>query len=314
MPLDARIRRRLKLRDLDTLLAVAECGSMAKAAVQLAVSQPAVSKAIADMEHTLGVNLFDRLAQGVEPTPYGRALIKWAGAVFDDVRQGVEEIGFLADPGAGELAFARLSRCWEGFLSAVLAHIYPRYPRIGFEVTQRSSFAQMLRELRERRFDLIVGRVARGQEEDDLATEVLFEEPWAVVAGPQNPLTRRRKLALNDLLDEPWTLPPPDTVVGTYLSGAFRAAGLDRPRTVVTSASIQVHHALMASGPFLAIFPRSLLRFSAGRLAVKVLPVELPGPPPPVGIVTVKNRTLSPVTQLFIACAREVAAPLAKRR
>ena len=113
MPLDARIRRLLKLRDLDTLLAVAECGSMAKAAVQLAVSQPAVSKAIADMEHTLGVNLFDRLAQGVEPTPYGRALIKWAGAVFDDVRQGVEEIGFLVDPAPVSCAFARLSRCWK---------------------------------------------------------------------------------------------------------------------------------------------------------------------------------------------------------
>ena len=199
---------------------------MAKAAVQLAVSQPAVSKAIADMEHTLGAGLFDRLAQGVEPTPYGRALIKWAGAVFDDVRQGVEEIGFRADPGAGELRICVAEPMLEGFLSAVLAKINPRYPRIGFEVTQRSSFAQMLRELRERRFDLIVGRVARGQEEDDLATEVLFEEPWAVVAGPQNPLTRRRKLALNDLLDEPWTLPPPDTVVGIYLSGAFRAAGI----------------------------------------------------------------------------------------
>jgi DNA-binding transcriptional LysR family regulator len=98
MAWDARIRRRLKLRDLDTFLAVARSGSMAKAATQLAVSQPSVSNAIADIERTLGVRLFDRLAQGVELTPYGHALIRSALAVFDDVRQGVQEIEFLADP------------------------------------------------------------------------------------------------------------------------------------------------------------------------------------------------------------------------
>ena len=89
--MDARIRRRLRLRDLDTLIAVAETGSMAKAAAQLAVSQPAVSKAIAEMERTLGHCLLDRTSQGVEPNLYGRALLKWARAVFDDVHRGVAE-------------------------------------------------------------------------------------------------------------------------------------------------------------------------------------------------------------------------------
>jgi DNA-binding transcriptional LysR family regulator len=310
--MDDRIRRRLKLRDLDTLLAVARSGSMAKAAVQLSVSQPAVSKAVADIEHILGVRLLDRTARGVEPTIYGQALLKWAAAVFDDVRQGVGEIGFLTDPTAGELRIGAAEPMLGGFLSAVLAHIHARHPRITFEVTQRASVMQMVRDLRERQFDLIIGRVRREEKEEDIATEVLFDEPWSVVAGPQNPLTRRRKLALPDLLNEPWTLPTSDTVIGTYLTRAFRAAGLNPPHTVVTSASVQVHHALMASGPFLAIFPRSLLRFGAGRMALKVLPVELPGPPPPVGIMTLKGRTLSPVTLLFIACARDVAKPLAQ--
>src|SRR6266436_3939832 len=98
-PLDERVLRRLKLRELRILTTVAHAGSMGKAAVQLALSQPAVSKAIAEMEHTLGVPLLDRSAQGVEPTLYGRALLKWAVAVFDDLRQGVREI--LADPTGG---------------------------------------------------------------------------------------------------------------------------------------------------------------------------------------------------------------------
>jgi DNA-binding transcriptional LysR family regulator len=103
MPWDPRIKRRLKLRDLDTLIAVARLGSMAKAAVHLSLSQPAVSKAIADMEATLGVRLLDRTARGVEPTMYGRALMKSGTLIFDDLRQGVEEIAFLDDPTAGEV-------------------------------------------------------------------------------------------------------------------------------------------------------------------------------------------------------------------
>src|SRR5262245_6654742 len=120
MAWDARIRRRLKLRDLDTLLAVARSGSMAKAARELSVSQPAVSKAIADIEHTLGIPLFDRTAQGVEPTLYGRTLLKWAVAVFDDVRQGVKELEFLADPTAGEISIGATEPMVAGVLPVII--------------------------------------------------------------------------------------------------------------------------------------------------------------------------------------------------
>src|SRR6476659_5805922 len=103
MPWDERMGRRLKLRDLYVLKTVVQRGSMGKAATQLAISQPAVSKAITDLEQVLGVRLLERTRQGVEPTPYGTALLKWSAAVFDDLRQGVEEIDFLADPTAGRV-------------------------------------------------------------------------------------------------------------------------------------------------------------------------------------------------------------------
>src|SRR5215475_8037017 len=106
MPWDDRIARRLKLRDLHVLRTVARLGSMNKAASRLAISQPAVSKSITDLEHVLGVSLLDRSRQGVEPTPYGAALLKWSATVFDNLRQGVEELDFLADPAAGELRIA----------------------------------------------------------------------------------------------------------------------------------------------------------------------------------------------------------------
>src|SRR5712671_1803507 len=95
---DERIGRRLKLRDLYVLKTVARLGSMGKAAKELAVTQPAVSKAITDLEHVLDVRLLDRSRQGVELTQYGSALLKWGAVVFDDLKQGIEEIDFLADP------------------------------------------------------------------------------------------------------------------------------------------------------------------------------------------------------------------------
>src|SRR6187549_3327253 len=91
-------RRRLKLRQLEILLAVADTGSMAKAATRLAITQPAISRALADAEQTLGVPLFDRSTHGVEPTQYGRALLQRVVGLFPEVQPGVKEIEILSDP------------------------------------------------------------------------------------------------------------------------------------------------------------------------------------------------------------------------
>src|SRR5882757_5423868 len=120
MNLHDRVSQRLKLRDLRLLLSVTDFGSMAKAAAHLHLTQSGVSKAIADMEHTLGVRLFDRTPRGVEPTLYGRALRKWGNAVFDDLRQGIKEIEYLADPTTGELQIGCSEAMTAGFMSAVI--------------------------------------------------------------------------------------------------------------------------------------------------------------------------------------------------
>ena len=171
MDLHERVSQRLKLRDLRLLLSVAQWGSMAKAAAQLNLTQSGVSRAIADMEHTLGVRLFDRTSQGVEPTPYGSALRKWGNAVFDDLRQGVKEIEFLADPTAGELRIGCAEPMLSGLLPAIIGPLYRQYPRIDFHVTRTvDAVPQQYRELRERNVDLILGRMLQPLDEDLEAT------------------------------------------------------------------------------------------------------------------------------------------------
>jgi DNA-binding transcriptional LysR family regulator len=300
--------RQLKLRHLEVLLAVAQWGSMARAAEHLAITQPVISKTIADLEAIVGVSLLDRTSRGVEPTLYGRALLKRSAAIFNDVRASMNELEFLADPTSGELRIGTTDPMTAGLLCAIVDRLSRQHPRLAFHVKLGDPPALQDRELRERDIDLIIGRLSRRvAAADDIEAEVLLEEQAFVVAGLQNPLTRRRKLRLVELINECWTLPPSESYPGSLIADAFHACNLDYPRKGVTVHSNQMQTALLATGRFLTILPGTMLRFSAERLQLKVLPVNLPIQPWPVGIVTLKSRMLSPVAQLFIDCARAVA-------
>ena len=305
-----RIGSRLKLRDLHILLAVVEWRSMAKAARHLAVSQPVVSRAIADLERGLGVRLLDRTPQGVEPTIYGRTVLNRGLAVFDELRGSVKDIGFLRDPMAGELRIGSNHAMAGGLLAAILDRLSSERPRIAFQVKLGDAAMLHYRDLRERNVDLLFTRVV-DMKEGDVNAEILFEDRLYVVAGTNNPWTRLRKIALKDLASEPWVIPPPDYYPGALIVEAFRASGLTTPHFAVTSYGVEMQTWLIATGRFLSVLPGSFLRFSGQRLGLKALPIELPIRPRPVGIVTLKNRTVSPLAQLFIDCARNLSKPLA---
>src|SRR6266545_6260035 len=228
---DDRILQRLKLRDLRILRAVTQTGSMAKAATQLAISQPAVSRAIADMEATLGVSLLERSSQGVEPTPYGRALIRRGVAVFDELRQGVKEIAFIADPAAGEVRIGATSTIAAGLVAAVMDRMSRKYPRVSFRVVAGGP-PLLFRHLRERELDLVIWRALApaSAREETFSLEVLFEDQMVVVAATNNPSSRRRRVGLAELANEVWTLPESEHPIGAALVAAFRAHGVEAPR------------------------------------------------------------------------------------
>src|SRR4051794_24809825 len=224
MPWDHRARRRLKLRELNILLAVAQAGSMAKAAKDLAISQPAVSKAIADMEHTLGVPLFDRSQQGVEPTQYGRALLKRGVAVFDELQQGVQDIDFLSNPDAGELHIGSTSGLSEGIVLTVINRMALQHPRVVFHVVPGGLLLQH-EGLRGRSVELAFTRLFGSALNEDMDANVLYEEPLVVAASKESPWARRRKITLKELVNEAWTWPAVGTVLDSLVVEAFRASG-----------------------------------------------------------------------------------------
>jgi len=313
MQMSDRIGRRIRLQDVHVLMAVVQAGSMRKAAQQLNTSQPNISKSIADLEHALGVRLLDRQRQGVEPTEYGRALLDCGIAVFDELRQGVKNIEFLADPATGEARVGGSPFLAATLACAVIDRLSRRYPRIAVHLAVGSD-PDLYRKLRDRNLDLLIARKF-GPIDERLEFESLFDDsPYLVAAGARSPWARRRRIELAELVSESWVLPLPSGPIGSVAMEAFRASGLAYPRRTVFVDTAEGRINLLASGRFLTILARSVLRFSTGRPKFKVLPVELPSSPVLVGIVTLKNRTLSPVARLFIEHAREVAKRPAKKK
>jgi DNA-binding transcriptional LysR family regulator len=207
------ISQRLKLQHLNVLMAVAQWASMAKAAKHLGVSQPVVSKVIADLEDLLEVRLFERSPQGVEPTLYGRALIKRSIALFDDLKTSVDEIEFLADPSAGELRIGSTEPLFAGLVTAVIERVWEQHPRIAFRVVQADGATLINRDLPERRIELAVIPLLAPSVREDLDVTVLYRDSLHVVAGLKSPWARRRKITLADLSAEPWCAPPYETPI-----------------------------------------------------------------------------------------------------
>jgi DNA-binding transcriptional LysR family regulator len=282
-------------------------------AVLLNTTQPAISKSIADLEHAMRVRLLDRTAQGVEPTRYGRALLQRSTAVFDELKQGVKEIEFLADPTAGEIRIGSTEPLAAGIIPAAIDRLNRQYPRISCHVDVQADFTALENKLRAREIDLMIACNLAHPISEDLNSEMLLSDRLLFVTGLRNPLARRRKLELTDLLNENWTLPPLGSAPRTVVVNAFQAAGIEAPKATVTGFAIPLHASLLASGRFVAVLPQSLLHLSVD-MPVKVLPVDVQMELSGVKIVTLKNRTQSAVAEVFTGCARAVAKLLSNRR
>jgi DNA-binding transcriptional LysR family regulator len=307
-----RTQRRVTLRDLRVLLAVVQKGSMGRAARQLATSQPAISRSIADLEHTLGVRLLDRSRQGIEPTSYGRALVARGLAILDELGQGIREIENIADPTAGHLRIGASIAATVGFVAPIIDRLSTKYPRLTFDVLSVDT-RDAFRALSLREVDLLVVHLATPLADDDMVIDVLCIDPHVVVAAAQSPWTRRRRVCLADLMEEPWVLPRPEAPYGTVVTEAFRACGLDLPRTIVTG-TLPVRSILQATGRYLSMVPSIVLSNPMSRQTLRTVSISLPTTPRPLAIITLKNRFLAPAAQTFIDSAHVVAGSLGKER
>jgi len=265
-----RIGRRVKLRDLHIALSVAEAGSMTRAAEELAVSYPVVSKTISELERTLGVKLFDRSVSGVEPTHYGRALLESGVAVFDEMRKGLQQIESIKQPDAGELRIGSSIVTDAGLLPAIIERFSRDFPRAVVHVLPENIAIQQYDNLRDRNVELVLGRLPTTMTESDLVAEPLFDEPNVVVAGSESPWAKRRNLTLAELIGEPWVLAQPGSLTRSLQDEAFRNSGLKPPSATVLTVSLHLYMRLVETGRWLGFIPASASALAASTCASKL--------------------------------------------
>ena len=308
--------RRLRLRDLHVLATAVRLGSMARAARELGVSQPAVSEVVADLEHALGVKLLDRTPQGVEPTRYGAALLRRSIVAFDELRQGIRDIEFLADPTVGELRIGCPESIAAGYLQPIIEQFAEAHAGVTLDVDTVNTLS-FPPKLRERTLDLVLARAGWPLDEpklvEDFAIEPLFDDHLVVAVGQGHALARRRSLNWADVAEYPWVLTGSDSWNYRLIAEALKAHGLNPPKVAMKTLSVHLRASMVAAGNSITTFPLSVLLLQGEHLRLKALPLDLPRRAWPIMAVTLRNRTPTPIAERFIAGARRVSQALSRR-
>lgn len=233
----AQRRRRVRLRDLETLLAMVQAGGLRKAAGALHLSQPAISKAMRELEDALGVRLLERGRRGTEPTIHGEVLVRRAQAMLDELHNALLELDWLSDPEAGEVRVGGGDVQQAGILAMTAQGLLDSHPhmRITFEAAQSRELIEQM--LPQRLVDFAVTRPATLPLPSDIEAEPLYCERLHIVVGKAHALAGRRKLTLAALQGERWILSRNELMAGSPLLQAFADAGLPLPARRVESST-----------------------------------------------------------------------------
>lgn len=300
------LRSRLKMRQVLLLVALDEQRNMHRAAASLRMTQPAATRLLGGLERMLGMKLFERGPRGLTPNAYGESLIRHARAMLSTLDHAREEMNALAEGAEGRIALGALLVAAPVLVPRAIARFKQRHP-LHTVLVQEGSATALLPALRRGELDLVVGRVTSDVPGEGLAFEAFYSEPMQVVARVGHPLARRRALKLGQLAGETWIVPAADAPYRRRLDAAFRQAGAAMPRRLVESVSVAVNKMLVQRSDMLGVMPRTVAREYAALGLLRILPLKLPPPSGPVGVITPVGRPLPPAGAELIQALREAA-------
>ena len=303
--LDWYIRANLKPRHLQMLVSLDDFRNVGKVAASLNVTQPAVSKALGELERGLGLSLFERSARGVNPTAYGECLIRHARSVLGQLAQARDELRDLTQGASGKASVGALPAAAPALLPRGVALLKQRAPGTTIFIRE-GTMDTLLPELRAGKLDLIVGTLPHNGAGRDLEEKILFEERTTVVAGRAHALARRKKLQWPDLGHYPWVLPPAGSLLREPLEDAFQRNGVPIPNNSIESLSVHVIVMTLQLSDALACLSREVARHYEELGLIAILPLELPKLVRPVGVTWSRARVLSPSARLMMQCLEEV--------
>ncbi len=296
---DMALLARLRTRQLLLLNALGEQRNLGRAALAMSISQPAATKLLQQLESALGVSLFTRLARGMEPTPYGEVLVRYARRVLTDFGAVREEMVALRSGLRGALRVGCVPGAVTELLAPALIAYKGQHARVAVSIMVDTS-DMMLAQLARGEVDLVLGRLTEGANADEYTCEPLLGELQVVVARANHPLLDRAGLALADLVEWSWILQPPGSPQRGRFEAALREAGLHKRLNITETASTIATTALLEISDMLAVMPASLAAHYARLGVLKALPLTLPIHVPPVYLITRSDRVLSPAAAQFI--------------
>lgn len=304
--IDRVLRSNLKLRHLQLLVALDEFRHLGRAAEFLSLTQPAVSKSLAEIERMFDLDLFVRSTRGTEPTAYGATVVRFARSVLADYGRTRDEIAAVASGAAGRASVGAMVVATPGLLARAVALLKARSAQTTVSV-EEGDLTRLLPRLRVGELDLFVGRLEPGYAAPDLETEALYDEPMAIVARPDHPLAAGARPAWDALAAAPWVVPPPWASSRIKLNQMFYKHGLNPPADLIETASFLVTLTFLRERAALAFVARTVARYLEREQLAKTLRVAVPIELPPVGIITMRQRMCTPACEQMIECLREAA-------
>jgi len=305
--LDWYILRNLKARQLQLLVALDDHGSLKKVAEATHITLPAVSKALAELEKGLGLQLFSRTPSGVRPTVYGACLIRYARTVLIELQQARDELKALSSGSGGKVNVGAYVASTSVLLPRTLANLKERSPLTNVFVIEGTG-SILLPQLWEGKLDLVVGRLPPLSPSSGFDEKVLLEEPLRLVVGPQHPLARRKRVNWSDLAEYPWVLPPLPAQIRVPVDLALSRHGIDMDRNYIETASSHLTREYLYLNEAIGAMANAAAHDPS--MPVKILPLALPKVNRGVGILWNRNRPLSPAAQMMIECFDEIAEEL----
>lgn len=304
---------RIKTRQMLLLAHLDRERSVLRAADAAGMSQPAASKLLRELEEALGVALFERHARGVEPNAYGRILMRHAHSVLSEIRRAQEEVEALKRGERYRVAIGSVMSPGTELLPKALAMLEQRHPQMVVSVEMDTS-RPLVAKLLEGRLDIVIGRVLDPENAAGLAFEPLAEEPHSLIARAGHPLSRRRKLGVEDLVGCTWVLPPSESILRERINAMFLQRGLQLPARIVETSSVPMITNLLRRSDMLVALPEDVVRPYCDAGMLRVLPIELNVRMDAFGLITRRGHTLSGDAQEALQALREAARTVYQRQ
>jgi len=302
---DRVLRSQLKLRHLQMLVALDEFRHLGRTAEFLSVTQPAVSKTLAEIERIYDLALFVRSTRGTEPTPAGSAVVRFARSVLAEHQRTREEIAGIASGAAWRVNVGAMVVAAPNLLMQAVM-LLKRHSAQTTVLIEEGDLTRLLPRLRVGELDCIVGRLEPGYASPDLDTESLHSEPMCIVCRPDHRLLGHRKIDWKMLADEPWVVPPPWASSRIKLAQMFYKHRLLPPVDMVETASFLVTLSVVRQRPALGFLARNVAAHYQREGLLDIVPVAVPMALPPVGIIRLHGRPATPAATLLLQCLRQV--------